>query len=584
VILCSSLHDEGLEELTLRLVIKDYPDAHRTGRGKDGGVDVFSDFGNPPARGWQAKNYPDRTRWDKCRESLKAVMSGEDAPPHYTFVFPKRLSEAQHKFWRDTFLPEQLKLYPSLEVLDYWDDLATRLEGRPDLVDLLDDGALSAYFRDVMAQTAATGVNPLASAPDLAEGAEGVAGFAGEIGRDDPRFSYGIFGREAGVGDEELPEGRALFTIEHGSRRGLPRYAVTIRQGTSVTGTEAKPRTEDDVDPPAIWFAEDPEGEAVRERVRASLAKGRPIVVDCGPSVALEPRDVPDRFRSQTDSAGLLKRGRLDIGLSEPLPLSVTLDAGGGRHAKQAEVIPLYRVPANPGASESWAGGVGGCIVAFDLRPYGGPDLEGAEDGDVAVELIMSVSISIDGERPAQAIAGLGFARALGAADGVLLDCPGLLPADGIDVGGLPAPNEGATEVWEAGVDIATALGLLNRRDGVDRRIPSGLTERDRAIARQVQALLMGDGVRARMGGEFEVGLPPGTDPAGDRSSLLRTVRPMPDLSGQPTNLDVEQIVVGAEALEAVEREGKPPALRCRPIDGEAEIVMRAVEEESPGQ
>jgi len=54
--LLDALTDEGLEDLTHRLVKPEYPEAHRV-RGKDGGIDVLSDYGKSPERGWQAKNY-----------------------------------------------------------------------------------------------------------------------------------------------------------------------------------------------------------------------------------------------------------------------------------------------------------------------------------------------------------------------------------------------------------------------------------------------------------------------------------------------------------------------------------------------
>jgi hypothetical protein len=90
-------------------------------------------------------------------------MSSETKPRHYTFVFPRRLSRAERDFWRDTFLPEAREKYRELEELDYWDDLPGRIEARPDLVNLLNDGAFGVYLREVLAQTAETGVNPLAT-------------------------------------------------------------------------------------------------------------------------------------------------------------------------------------------------------------------------------------------------------------------------------------------------------------------------------------------------------------------------------------------------------------------------------------
>lgn len=187
LVLLASLSDDGLEELILRLVKPEYPAAHRTGPGRDGGVDVLSDLNNPPARAWQSKNYATTAvPWTKCRDSLKGAMSGAARPRHYTFVFARRLRASERDFWRDEFLPQQRALYPQLESLDYWDDLDTRLEERPDLIDLLNDGALGGYMRSSLEMTAVSGVNPLAGAADVVRDSRSAAEHAVETGATDP--------------------------------------------------------------------------------------------------------------------------------------------------------------------------------------------------------------------------------------------------------------------------------------------------------------------------------------------------------------------------------------------------------------
>ena len=136
---------------------------------------------------------------------IPGVRDGWQPAAHYTFVFPFVLTKNQRDFWRDHFHPEQTKLYPDLE-LDYVDDLAERLEDRPDLVDVLADGAISGYIRTTLAQTAASGVNPLASAGDLSTDPLGMAEHARAIGARDPHFFYSMTGREAGQGDREIPD------------------------------------------------------------------------------------------------------------------------------------------------------------------------------------------------------------------------------------------------------------------------------------------------------------------------------------------------------------------------------------------
>ena len=55
-------------------------------------------------------------------------MALQSPPPHYTFVFPRKLKKGELKFWREKFVPEQKALYPQLDALDQWDNLAERLE------------------------------------------------------------------------------------------------------------------------------------------------------------------------------------------------------------------------------------------------------------------------------------------------------------------------------------------------------------------------------------------------------------------------------------------------------------------------
>ena len=96
--LLDSVTDDGLEELTLRLARDEHPAAHRAGKGKDGGIDVLSDFDLPPARAWQCKNHKS-VDWDDCRDSLRQAMSDEHPPRRYTFVFPRPLTGPQREFW-----------------------------------------------------------------------------------------------------------------------------------------------------------------------------------------------------------------------------------------------------------------------------------------------------------------------------------------------------------------------------------------------------------------------------------------------------------------------------------------------------
>ncbi len=278
LVLKASLSDDGLEDLVLRLVRPDYPDAYRIGPSQDDGIDVFSDLNAPPERAWQAKNCGDSIDWTECRKSLKAAMSLESPPPHYTFVFPRKLKKGELTFWREKFVPEQTALYPQLETLDQWDDLAERLEARPDLIDLLNDGALASYLCPTIERIAQTGASPLASGTELLNENTRLAGpTAAEIGRNDPYFTYASSESEAS--EQDAPQSRRLaFTMRRDQRGRLPRFEMRVRE--SVKGLTAEPRPRAAITQPKPWFAENEAGEKARTRARVTLAKGQIIALD----------------------------------------------------------------------------------------------------------------------------------------------------------------------------------------------------------------------------------------------------------------------------------------------------------------
>ncbi len=164
----ASLTPEGLEELTKRLIEPDYPNAHRVRAGGDGGIDVLSDYAVPPARGWQCKNTAKGIPWRDCRESLATAMLSANAPKHYTFVFPRPLTAKERDFWRDGFMSVEAQKYPGLETLDYMDDLAQRIDTRPEIIDDLDDGVLGRYVRSFL-KVAADASPQAASISDAAD-------------------------------------------------------------------------------------------------------------------------------------------------------------------------------------------------------------------------------------------------------------------------------------------------------------------------------------------------------------------------------------------------------------------------------
>lgn len=564
--LLDALTDEGLEDLTHRLVKPEYPDAHRV-RGGDGGIDVLSDYGKPPERGWQAKNYK-KVPWDECRSSLKAAMAG-DKPCHYTFVFPFVLTKNQRNFWRDKFLPEQRNQYPELESLDYVDDLVQRIEERPELVDQLSDGAYSVHFRRTMEQAAKEGVNPLASAADLVSDPIAMAKHARQIGKLDPNFRYGLIGREAGSGDAEIAERGQRFTMNHGIEN-LPNFSMTIREGDHVAELQAEPREGTRSETPIPWFAPGPEGEDARRKVRLSLAKGEPIEIS-GEAVGVRPGLVPDRFRGQLTDDGLLRNGLVRIGLSEPVELTIELTLG---EKIASETISLYRIPTVGRSMVSYGGNYNGAVFTIDLE-----ELEGVEVGpdQLAFEMDFGLTLALGGEAARQAVNGLGFADAFGRADQIRLECPGLLPDEGIDFEGDQGENHNR-EVWEIAAMIAAALSALEAHDGMRRMLPEAVNLADRYAAQMAYQVLTDGGLEIPVRKQFDLPLAGENLDGKAPEDMLETEIELPPIAGQKTGVLARRSLVEVAPLEFVTTSDGRPRLKLRPAGSKARIVITLAE------
>ncbi len=527
--LLDSITDDGLEELTLRLARDEHPDAHRAGKGKDAGIDVLSDFGQPPMRAWQAKNVK-RDFWDDCRDSLRQAMSTEHPPPHYTYVFPQPLTGPQREFWRNRFLTEQLKLHPQLEVLDLWDDLAERLEYLPELVNILSEGAFASGYRSVAELMAQTGVNPLASITDLVGDAPELARRAVEAGRTDPRYRYENRQREAREDDLTIPDDRIRIGFE--ALPGKPReFTATLRAGQKVQEKAAGPREDVELGPVKMWFADTPQGAAARQLIRAELAAGRPVDVVCSEHVGLDAGPVPDRFGDMLDSDGILHRGDAHLGLSEPLQLNVSMQTDSG--ATPEATIALYRIPSPPGHSISYGGSFHGARLFLDLNPDAP-----RPDGQPGPWTASEISGGLDpGTDATEMLTGLGFAMSLQRATHIQLDCPALI-ADGsagldLEPGAQSTPH--ADQVLERAAIIANALAALTRLDGRPRILPDAVSDGYVALAEMVYRLLSEGEVRVTLDAPYRFSVPDETDTSDPEAVMRGVARPLASIAGQPT-------------------------------------------------
>lgn len=565
--LLDALTDDGLEELTLRLVRPDYPQARRSGKGEDGGIDVLSDHELPPARVWQCKNH-EKADWRDCRKSLSKAMDDSHPPAHYTFVFPRPLSGPQRDFWRKKFLPEQRKLYSKLKTLDYCDNLAELLEERPELIDKLNEGVLASSYRDVAMAASQTGVNPLASVRELLGDAPELARRAVETGRSDPRYRYESRQREAREDDRTIPEGRVRFGFEAPSG-GQRAFTATIRTGDAVQEKAAELREDVSLDEVTLWFSDTAAGASQRERVRSELAAGRAVDLTGERDVGLSAAPLPDRFSELADGDGVLRNGDIHLGLSDPLSLQVSMDTGGG-DAPTAE-IALYRIPSEPGSSVSYGGSFRGALMFLDFDPDAPrPDGEEGKWTQTAI----SVGLDVDGVPATELMSGLGFALSFGHANRLRLACEGLFPPDGLDLDiadhGIDAEM---ASVLEQVVIITGALAQLMRLDSRPRRLTPSGSEHDVSVAELVLQLMRETEIRQPLGGAYRYSIP---EDAGseDPSVLMRGVRrPLAMLAGQPTV--VAELRIEGDADGRLEEIDGRKILEVVPRDGQqAEVVM----------
>lgn len=568
--------DDGLEQLTLRFALPDYSDAHVSRRGPDGGVDVLSDMGLPPARGWQCKNVK-KIDWDDCRASLKAAMTYEHPPAHYTFVFPNPLtggSNGQLNFWRETFLPEQLALYgPTLETLDFWDDLAQQLAERPDLINRLNEGALASSYLKVAEVMNTTGINPLASMRDLVGDAPELARRAVEASRNDPHFDYEKRQRGVRSRDHDIPDGRLRIGME--AQLGRPRqFTATIRMGDAVQEDVAEPREDLELGPIELWFADTETAAEAREDARIELAAGRPVDLTLSADVGLDARPLPDRLVVYAETDGILRSGTTKLGLSNPLTLRMLLVLNEENEKHPAVEIALHRIPSEPGFSISYGGSFHGALFFIDLNQTE----RRLDDGPTRwVDMSIAMGIDIKQVVTRDLLAGLQLLAYFGHAQAVHLICEGVFKDEGVsvDVAGKPLGDNEAALLRRLTL-LATVMAGLTELDGLARTLPTEGDDSEISQALRVLPLLQDGEIRQSLDRPIRFTLP---DTAKDLepAEILRGVQSdLGELVGHPTV--IAELSVQGEATGAFVDDPDQIVLEVTPAQaGSAEAVLKLV-------
>ncbi len=193
----------------------------------------------------------------------------------------------------------------------------------------------------------------------------------------------------------------------------------------------------------------------------------------------------PTPARPLPPRSGILRSGETHLGLSDPLTLRIRLQHDGG--STPTAELPLYRIPSEPGYTVSYGGTFHGALVFLDINPNAPrPDGQPGRWSDTSIAIRLNAS-----EVPAtELVTGLGFALSFGRADRLYLECPGLLPSDGLTL-----------DIRDHGVDAKSAQ-ILDAG-------PADGARRARAIPPAVRHAARHRGCRARPRAPERGGGPP---------------------------------------------------------------------------
>lgn len=561
--LLKGLTDEGLEHLILRMVKEEFPDAHMV-RGTDGGIDVFSDLNIPPKRGWQAKNFDEETRWTKCAASLKSAMKNY-GPPHYTIVFPFKLTKGQRDHWIETFYPTEFEKYPDLETLDYIDDLAERLEDHPKLVDTLANGALSEYVAPIVKETAASGINPVGTVEDVMTRSMPVAGAMEAAEARDPGYEYDLQARPAREKDAEMGESGVLFLMERPSN-GFPTFSVTLRDGSEVVEVTSTGKKDSAAVGPTVVFDDTAEGQQIFHRARASICRGTPFVAEGG-HFGLRGDSFPQTFQDELDETDTLREGEITLGISPPLKLRVKLKLEG---EEKTAALDIHRIPGASPETIAYGGIFFGARITLDFEPTDA-DADVNDGNEHEMRVAFSLALDPTGIKPMDAFKGLGFLQAFGRSQECIVQCEDLFPEEGLD---FPPPTEPGNEHgFNELATIATALQIIEANTGQEMTIPTTVSNADLYAAQLLIQIFSGRAVKIPIGEPSLIPVVKEIGPDTDPEELLNIEVNLPSITGVDPQVSARQTIEDARAIEIVGRETNVPKLAVEPTSENSQLV-----------
>ena len=346
--------DEEFERMCARLVRIEFPLAVRPASTGDGGADVrLPGADDTTERSWQAKHFPKRIHWDKCKESLERCRRVWD-PRHYTFCFPRRLSEKEQKTFDRHFRNSEV----DIEV-DHWnaEELEARLDGSE-----LGQGVAHTFFEDPaldkerMAR-AFRAQGPLDTTGDALERMLPVGDF---LRREDAYFFYPATTHQTG-GPAPPPTPGTVMSVAH-------------IEGSTTSRVDAVPRDEEALERygPEITLrtTADEAGERAAELLRPVFERGEPVRLQHGEGSGLDVSftNVPPALEHLV--AEHEGGGYVELGATEPTPPPPPPPWQARLHVETDRGQADLDVRLEPGgqAPPDWDGVLEGSVGGMDVR------------------------------------------------------------------------------------------------------------------------------------------------------------------------------------------------------------------------
>lgn len=439
--------DKAFEAMVARLVRLQYPEAFKPANTGDGGADMVLQGarGRPGhERCWQAKHYPNRIGWPKCKNSLAAAKKHWQ-PRHYTFVFPRDLTVTEQKTFRKHFGGEDF-------TVDYWN--GDRIQG---LLTSSPEGERVArnFFEDVELDkeniNRAIEVSGRLDTPE--DALDRLSNVGGYLASSDAYFSYPSSIQETD-GPGHTPAKGSVMSFSSTEDQVTSRIDIVPRDEEAMEryGPEFR-----------VSATDDEVGRAAAERLVEALREGKEVEI--GEGLEVTPTRMPPAFE---DIVGETITGSVRLGPVErirpkahPWRARLTSRADDEEASISVRLAQTKEVPA--GWDDSFVGDFGGMSVQLLLREF---DSGGGE-------VRFNFRHRRDSSPVRQQLRALNFMRVLGLGGEIAVEGEGR-PMSTTPVAANPLPADSA-----ALITFLEDVRTIEEWTGIEFRLPDEIQPED---------------------------------------------------------------------------------------------------------